>query len=107
MSTDRVISAPPPGAPTSGGGHAHTAADVERVVERLAARFPSVPPPDLRDLVSEEFSAFDGARIPTFVPVLAAKAATERLTVDTRPTAGTSPKSFPEVTPPPHDDVIR
>ena len=82
MSADWAISAPPPRIPVYGGGHALGAADIDRVVERLAARFPSVPPRDLLDLVTEEFRAFDGARIHTFVPVLAAKAATDRLTID-------------------------
>ena len=106
VSTERAISASPPGVAPDGGDHAPKGSDIDRVVERLADRFPSVPPRDVHDVVHEEFSAFDGARIPTFVPVLAAKAAIERLSVGNT----TDGSDFPGVAPghatTPHDQVV-
>jgi len=53
---------------------------IDQVVAQLALRFPAVPSEDLRSVAAEEFGAFDGAAITTFVPLLVAKAATARLT---------------------------
>ena len=82
MSTESTMGGTTPATPTPGEGHALKSADIDRVVEQLAVRFPAVAPADLHDLVTEEFRAFDRARIPTFIPVLAVKAATARLMVD-------------------------
>jgi hypothetical protein len=63
-----------------GAGHLPLSSDIDRVVTELAGRFPAVSPETLRTVVTDEFQEFDGAAISTFVPVLVAKAAANRLT---------------------------
>ena len=64
----------------AGNGRAQISSDVDLVLAELAVRFPAVPAEILRRVVVEEFDAFDGATISTFVPVLVTKAARARLT---------------------------
>jgi hypothetical protein len=64
----------------AGNGQIRISSDIDQVVAELAVRFPAVPAEILRRVVVEEFDAFDGATISTFVPVLVTKAARARLT---------------------------
>jgi hypothetical protein len=72
----------------AGNGRLQISSDIDQVVAELAVRFPAVPSEVLRRVVAEEFDAFDGAAISTFVPVLVSKAARVRLTRNVTPAMG-------------------
>ena len=40
------------------------------VVERVALKFPSIPEDELLDLVADELTRFDRARVRAYIPVL-------------------------------------
>ncbi|WP_441408164.1 three-helix bundle dimerization domain-containing protein [Arthrobacter sp. 2MCAF15] len=52
---------------------------IDKVVDRLAARFPHVPRPHIAGVVGEEFDALSAGRIRTFIPTLAERGARVRL----------------------------
>ena len=52
---------------------------VDKVVDRLAQRFPHVPRPSIEQTVREEHKALDGGRIRDYVPVPVEHAAKARL----------------------------
>lgn len=57
----------------------HEAREIDEVIERLQAKFPTVAEADIRAVVEEEHQAFDGRPIRDFVPVFVERAAAERL----------------------------
>jgi hypothetical protein len=59
--------------------------EIGRVIDRLAALFPSVGRNDIAQVVDEEHERLHGARVLTFVPVLVEHAATERLRAEASP----------------------
>ncbi len=52
---------------------------VERVVERLAARYPEAPGSLITEIVDEEYHGLDSGRIRTYVPTLVENGARTRL----------------------------
>ncbi len=52
---------------------------VERVVERLAARYPEAPRLLISEIVGEEYHGLDGGRIRAYVPTLVENGARTRL----------------------------
>ena len=52
---------------------------VERVVERLAARYPEAPRTLINEIVGEEYHGLDNGRIRTYVPTLVENSARTRL----------------------------
>jgi hypothetical protein len=58
---------------------AHEAREIDEVIQRLQAKFPSVAEGDIRALVEEEHRAFEGRPIRDFVPVFVERAAAQRL----------------------------
>ena len=59
---------------------------IDRVVSRLAARFPTLAREHIAGVVREEQHRLDGGSVEDFVPVLAEHAARERLRVEADPT---------------------
>ena len=59
---------------------------IDRVVSRLAARFPTLTHEHIASVVSEEQHRLDEGSVHDFVPVLAERAARERLRVEADPT---------------------
>lgn len=57
----------------------HEAREIDGVIQRLRAKFPSVADDDIRGVVEEEHQAFAGRPIRDFVPVFVERAAAERL----------------------------
>jgi hypothetical protein len=55
-------------------GHA-----LDRVAERLAARYPQTPPDTIRSLVFQTHQQFEGRPIRDYVPVLVERAVREHL----------------------------
>lgn len=43
---------------------------IDEVVDRIAERFPNVPPEDVRDAVHRHLASYEGAAVRDFVPVL-------------------------------------
>ncbi len=60
-------------------------AAVEKVVDRLAARFPSVDPEHVEEIVDAEVHELDGARVRDYVPVLVEHQAMDRLREEADP----------------------
>ena len=52
---------------------------VERVVERLAARYPQAPRTLITEIVGEEYHGLDSGRIRAYVPTLVENGARTRL----------------------------
>jgi hypothetical protein len=57
--------------------------EIEEVAARLVRRFPEVPEPSIRDVVTTAWSHFEGSKIRDFVPVLAERDAKAQLRVAT------------------------
>lgn len=57
----------------------HEAREIDGVIQRLRAKFPSVAEDVIRVVVQEEHQAFEGRPIRDFVPVFVERAAAERL----------------------------
>jgi hypothetical protein len=52
---------------------------IDKVVDRLAARFPHVPRMHIAGIVGEEFDALNSGRIRTYIPTLVERGARVRL----------------------------
>jgi len=55
------------------------------VIERLAARFPTLPRDHIVEVVHQEHDRMDGARVRDFIPLLVEHEATERLRLEAEP----------------------
>jgi 3-deoxy-D-manno-octulosonic-acid transferase len=64
---------------------------ISRLVERLVARFPQVPPLTVQRSVSSAHRAFDGARVRLFVPLLVEHDATAQLKALAQQASGPAP----------------
>ncbi|MEP7178391.1 MAG: hypothetical protein ABI775_04845 [Pseudonocardiales bacterium] len=60
-------------------------AAIARLVERLARRFPDLPPEEIERLVRATYAEFAGSRIRSFLPTLVERSVRAQLT---RPGAG-------------------
>ena len=54
-------------------------ATISEIVERLATHFPHYPTSRIRDVVTQTYNEFNGARVRDFVEVLVEKHATKQL----------------------------
>ena len=52
---------------------------VMRIVDRLAARYPEAPRPQVEVIVEEEYDTLDGGRIRTYIPTLVEHSARDRI----------------------------
>ena len=52
---------------------------ITEIVERLSARFPSIPASTIRDVVTEAYGELDDAHVRDFVEVLVEKQSKKRL----------------------------
>jgi hypothetical protein len=59
--------------------------DVDLVIDRLAARFPTLERDHVERVVQEEHDRLGEARVRDFIPVLVEHAATERLRLEAHP----------------------
>lgn len=59
--------------------------EADLVVDRLAARFPTLERDHVERVVQEEHDRLDEARVRDFIPVLVEHAATERLRLEAHP----------------------
>lgn len=59
--------------------------DAVNVIERLAARFPTLDREHITTVVREEHDSLNDARVRDFIPVLVEHAATERLRLEAHP----------------------
>ena len=55
------------------------------VIDRLAARFPTLEREHITQVVNEEHDRLNGARVRDFIPVLVEHEATERLRLEAQP----------------------
>ena len=73
--TDRTTATPPRSGAMAPGDGINETREVERVIERLCRDFPELDESEIRRIMAEAISSFNGSRVRKFVPLLAERAA--------------------------------